>query len=234
MKRYILTALAVVAFLIITLVLSTCGKPQEAEENSLSSITTVGASPTIVFTPTTYPIESKSTDPEPSPLEPFAATVVRTGYVAGSILVNREPVTDDEIAEYERLIARMPSLSDIDETARMVWGEARGLSSESWVAVTWVVINRWHSDNRDYQNCETVFDVLTQRNGGSIQFSGYKANHPCNDDIRLWVVSAFADFAEGKADPTGGALFFNGFGSKIVTWDNYADFNDPDKGLSWK
>jgi hypothetical protein len=229
MKRYILIVLALVMAFILVLALSTCGKqPDNAEVAPLPSSTPADTPPTAAFTTKAYP-----TEPEPTP-EPFVATVARTGYAAGSILVNREPVTEDEIAEYERLTARMPSLSDIDETARMAWGEARGLSPESWIAVTWVVINRWQSDNRDYRNCETVLDVLTQRVGGSVQFSGYKASYPCNDDIRLWVVSAFADFAEGKADPTGGALFFNGFGNKIVTWDNYADFNKPDLGLSWK
>jgi spore germination cell wall hydrolase CwlJ-like protein len=116
----------------------------------------------------------------------------------------------------------------------MAWGEARGLSSNAWIAVTWVVINRWQSGNWDYRNCETVFDVLTQRIGGGVQFSGYSAGYPVTEEIHNAVINAFADFAEGKDDPTGGALFFNGFGNKIVTWTSYEDFNHLDKGQTWK
>jgi hypothetical protein len=166
---------------------------------------------------------------EPEP-EPFLAEVARTGFAAGTILINREPETPEERAAYDALAERMPSLNEIDETAKMVYGEARGLSPEVWRACAWVVINRWRSDARDFRRYVTVYKVLTQKS----QFSGYNADYPVDEEIRGVVLNAFADFAEGKTDPTGGGLWFNGYGSYIATWNDYANFDKPTLGLCWE
>lgn len=85
-----------------------------------------------------------------------------------------DPATEPTIPKYVISINEEEAIA----LAKMVWGEARGLSDIEIAATVWCVLNR--ADNWDM----SIIEVVTAPN----QFHGYHKNHPVNDRIYNLVV----------------------------------------------
>ena len=70
-----------------------------------------------------------------------------------------------------------PDQADVEMLATLIWGEARGIESDTEkAAVVWCVLNRVDSPNYP----DTIAEVVTQRH----QFSGYSASYPAPDKFK--------------------------------------------------
>lgn len=67
--------------------------------------------------------------------------------------------------------------ADVEMLARLIWGEARGVASDTEkAAVVWCVLNRVDAERWP----DTIAEVITQ----PYQFSGYSAKHPVTDEFK--------------------------------------------------
>lgn len=84
---------------------------------------------------------------------------------------------------------------DIDMLAKLIWGEARGVKSETQrAAVVWCVLNRVDSEAFP----DTISEVITQPN----QFYGYNADNPTEDTHIATVKDVLARWYAEKTDET--------------------------------
>lgn len=86
--------------------------------------------------------------------------------------------------------------ADVEMLARLIWGEARGVASDTEkAAVVWCVLNRVDAERWP----DTVAEVITQPH----QFSGYSEKHPATDEfkeIAADVLTRYRAEKDGKTD----------------------------------
>lgn len=89
---------------------------------------------------------------------------------------------------------------DVIALAKMDYGEAFITRSDTEMsACMWCAINRLDSGNRFYDGCESVYDIVTQKN----QFYGYDECNPVDEHL-VWlardVLARWADECDGAAN----------------------------------
>lgn len=93
-------------------------------------------------------------------------------------------------------------VSDITALAKMLWGEARGIESDTEkAACCWVVLNR--VDDKRWPN--SVIKVLSQK----YQFGGYSKDNPVNEELYSlaedvydrWVLEKDGEAEVGRVIP---------------------------------
>ena len=152
-----------------------------------------------------------------------------TGGYTGHITCNKYPVLRKPTPSV--LIANRFSAEERHALAKLLWGEARGIPSDTErAAVVWVVLNRVDSNDPYYP--DTILGVVKQKG----QFAGYNPNHPVDEHL-LWLVDdvlyRWATDGEGRVLPSD-YLFFASKAS-----ENYAHnyfrrlFNDPGPRWDW-
>lgn len=96
---------------------------------------------------------------------------------------------------YAEEISEMIQDSDVTLLARLVWGEARGLSTTEQAAVIWCVLNRVDAGYAD----GTIRGVVTAKG----QFTGYHSSNPVTDfhrDLAIDVLSRWYREQHGETD----------------------------------
>lgn len=89
---------------------------------------------------------------------------------------------------------------DVIALAKMAYGEALITRSDTEMsACMWCALNRLDSGYQFYDGCESVYDIVTQRN----QFYGYDEGNPVDDHL-VWlaqdVLTRWVDEHNGAAD----------------------------------
>ena len=126
-----------------------------------------------------------------------------------------------------------PLKADKEALARMVWGEARGCSTER-AAVVWCALNRFDSGDPYYANCMTIYDIVTQ----PAQFAGYDPENPLDPDILAlvedvlvrWMAEKVCVGDVGRVLPAE-YLYFTGDGRVNTFRDQYQGGNTWDWSL---
>lgn len=90
--------------------------------------------------------------------------------------------------------------ADVIALAKMAYGEAFITRSDTEMsACMWCALNRLDSGNRFYEGCESVYDIVTQKN----QFYGYDEGNPVDEHL-VWlardVLARWVDEHNGAAD----------------------------------
>lgn len=117
--------------------------------------------------PETQPLE----EPVAIPLETARAKRQPRAAVVEIIQAEVQPKAMPAETRPERPAEWEPDRREVEELAKVLWGECRGVGSKmERAAVAWCVLNR--VDSADFPN--TVSGVLTQ----PYQFSGYSKNAP--------------------------------------------------------
>lgn len=138
---------------------------------------------------------------------------------AVSISYTQPPKETEVKAEYT------PPAADVEALAKMLYGEARGVDSDTEkAACAWVVLNR--VDDPRYP--DTVLEVLE----APAQFAGYDPNNPVTEELKALAADVLTRYHEEKqgAGDAGRIipreyLFFTGDGER-----NYftAEWNDSE------
>lgn len=82
-------------------------------------------------------------------------------------------------------------IGEIEALARMLYGEARGVKSDTEkAACVWVVLNRVDDDRWP----DDVVSVLTQKS----QFSGYSGKNPVQDELYILCEDVYDRWIDGK------------------------------------
>ena len=90
--------------------------------------------------------------------------------------------------------------NDVIALAKMAYGGALITRSDTEMsACMWCALNRLDSGNRFYDGCESVYDIVTQKN----QFYGYDEGNPVDEHL-VWlardVLTRWVDEHNGAAD----------------------------------
>ena len=90
--------------------------------------------------------------------------------------------------------------ADVIALAKMAYGEAFITRSDTEMsACMWCALNRLDSGNRFYDGCESVYDIVTQKN----QFYGYDEGNPVDEHL-AWlardVLTRWVDEHNGATD----------------------------------
>lgn len=138
---------------------------------------------------------------------------------AVSISYTQPPKETEVKAEYT------PPAADVEALAKMLYGEARGVDSDTEkAACAWVVLNR--VDDPRYP--DTVLEVLE----APAQFAGYDPNNPVTEELKALAADVLTRYHEEEqgAEDAGRIipreyLFFTGDGER-----NYftAEWNDSE------
>lgn len=144
-----------------------------------------------------------ATEPTPEVIE-ISATAAPSPPLSPS---SEPTVVDDSEAEY---------------LAKMVWGEARGLTTTEQAACVWCVLNRVDA------GYGTIIEVVTAKN----QFVGYRPGNPidetilnlCEDVLLRWEIEAACVGEVGRVLPAE-YLYFSGDGRHNYFRDSYTGGN---------
>jgi hypothetical protein len=106
------------------------------------------------------------------------------------------PLYQYEVERLERLFHeqfgyRVYTEQEVIITAKMVWGEGRGLTRGEKELIIWTVLQRM----ADPRWPNTISGVITQRG----QFHGYSSRFPVCEDIVLIVRDVFEDWVAGAS-----------------------------------
>lgn len=83
-------------------------------------------------------------------------------------------------------------ISDINALARMLYGEARGIQSDTEkAACIWVVLNRVDDDRWS----DDILEVLSQ----PWQFGGYSVKHPVEEELRELAADVYDRWVDEKS-----------------------------------
>lgn len=112
--------------------------------------------------------------------------------------------------------------SEAEYLAKMVWGEARGLTTTEQAACVWCVLNRVDA------GYGTIIEVVTAKN----QFVGYRPGNPvdetilklCEDVLLRWEIEAACVGEVGRVLPAE-YLYFSGDGRHNYFRDSYTGGN---------
>ena len=144
-------------------------------------------------------------------------------HFAWTVKTTKKPNCDEVMAQF--------SEEERFALAKLLWGEARGIPSDTErAAVVWVVLNRVDSDDPYYP--DTILGVVKQKG----QFAGYSPNHPVDEHL-LWLVDdvlwRWATGGEGRVLPSD-YLFFASKASEGYAHNYFRKlFNDPGPRWDW-
>lgn len=93
-----------------------------------------------------------------------------------------------------------PNAAEVEALAKMLWGEARGIASDTEkAACVWVVLNRVD----DPRFPDTVLEVLE----APYQFSGYSPDYPATDELKALAADVLTRYhAERDGDTDAGRV----------------------------
>ncbi len=176
--------------------------------------------------------EGAPEEPEPSPivLEPLPADLIRPMLVSYAIQPTPEPPPLCEVRVIEAVIIPanapiVPDEAEVDMLARMLWGEARGVESNTEkAACVWAVFNRVD----DPRFPDSIAAVLEQPS----QFNGYNPDYPATAELRAIAADVWTRYhRERSGDADAGRVlpreyvYFTGDGEHnyfTVEWDEEA------------
>lgn len=120
-----------------------------------------------------------------------------------------QPVTIEE---------NLPNEAEIDMLAKLVWGEARGLTADEQALVVFCVFNR--IDDERFPS--TITEVITQ-NKPCVQFEGYSSSYPIEEDIRDICVECYNVWVNNLENPLPSRFVFfhaeNGHNVFTTKWN---------------
>ena len=98
------------------------------------------------------------------------------------------------VKEQDEVLIQVPAEDDIEMLARLIWGEARGIESDTEkAAVVWCVLNR--VDVTGYGCGESIAHVVTFPN----QFSGYSVSFPATEENKALAEDVLTRWYREKA-----------------------------------
>ena len=87
----------------------------------------------------------------------------------------------------------VPDETEVELLARMLWGEARGITSDmEKAACVWCVLNRVDDERGLWP--DTVEGVLTQKN----QFAGFSYDYPATDELKALASDVMTRWQQEK------------------------------------
>lgn len=126
-----------------------------------------------------------------------------------------------------------PDETEVKMLAQMLWGEARGILSDTEkAACVWSVLNRVDDETGAWP--DTIAGVLTQKH----QFIGYSPDHPASDALKALAEDVLARWHQEKTE--GGNVgrvlpanyfFFTGDGQRNHFRAEYQDTTNWDWSL---
>jgi len=167
------------------------------------------------------PSEAAKSKPEPELTPSVIVRVVREEPEMTTISTSTEPVKEEP--EEIKLPDYIPTWDELKRLAKLVYGEARGVESQTeQAAIIWCVLNRI-----DAGYGETVTEVVH-----AAHFHGYSPNHPLTDDfgrdleelaadvVSRWLCEKMGDTDVGRVIPPE-FLWFESIGGENVFRNAY-------------
>lgn len=99
----------------------------------------------------------------------------------------------------------IPDAAEVEALAKMLWGEARGIASDTEkAACVWVVLNRVD----DPRFPDTVLEVVK----APYQFAGYSPDYPATDELKALAADVLTRYhAEKNGDTEAGRVIPSGY-----------------------
>ena len=88
-------------------------------------------------------------------------------------LISDIAAIETEMFDTPQAVGVILTTRDLEATAKLVWGEGRGVSKLEQSMIVWCLLNRVDAGYGSVYECATDAE----------QFHGYDPNHPVNDDI---------------------------------------------------